>query len=30
MTTYGASQIFKLDGDDIKDEDIDILLKRGE
>ncbi|CAD8072522.1 unnamed protein product [Paramecium sonneborni] len=30
LTTYGASQIFKLDGDDIKDEDIDILLKRGE
>ncbi|CAD8176649.1 unnamed protein product [Paramecium octaurelia] len=30
LTTHGASQIFKLDGDDIKDEDIDILLKRGE
>ena len=30
MTNYGASKIFKTSTDDIADEDIDLLLQRGE
>lgn len=30
LTMYGASQIFKIESDDINDDDIDMLLQRGE
>lgn len=30
ITQYGASQIFKIETEEIKDEDIDLLLQRGE
>lgn len=29
ITQYGASHIFKLESEEIKDEDIDLLLERG-